>query len=237
MPYPVDRGVVVIREWNSVDPLTGRSTGKGQYMDPQLVLPRSSGYVYDRTTGYRDCVVGNIRGCLRTINFFASEDGSVNQRGLLDVTQSPNAGLACYEGATGGACTSANSIAETMLYRRRDQATGIYRYFLVRSDWSNQVANDLLDHPSVGNKIRIAWRDIVGLHYEELVPTEATLRSSSECHRYWHVFDQDARTGAVTIRNRIMCNPGTPGASSEFTSLVDDNGQSTGLNALLTYWE
>ncbi len=237
MPYPGDRGVVVLREWNSLDPVTGLSTGKGQYMDPQLLLPRSSGYTYNRTTGYAGCVVGNTPGCMRTINFFASGDGAVNQRGALNMTRLPNAGLACDEGQGRNTCSSLGSTVETIMYRRRDQATGLYRYFLVRSDWSNPVQDDYLDHPSVGNKIRIAWRDITGLHYQELIPSTATLRSSPACSRYWHVFDQDAQTGALTIRNRIMCNPGVAGASADFTELRDDNNISAGINSLLTQTE
>lgn len=243
MPRPGTGETIVIREWNNQaqgmrgawNHILSRYTGyTGQAIDPQLVLPRALGY--KTVTGGRKetCVVGT-EGCERIINW--------NRRlGSLDLTGVPYAGLACFEGTADNTCSTFDSTAETIMYRRAVPVAGTYRYFLVDFQTVNRGAGGGSDDTADGNfsteglknLVRIAWRDSDGMeHYQEVVPSTAYSEGNGSCQKYWYVFDQDVLTGNVSIVNKMMCNADTSGVSTGVTQFVDDDRATRNIDAVL----
>ncbi len=251
MPRPGTAETFVIREW------TPTSAHPGQLIDPQLLVPQGMGFTFASGV-YTRCVPTNTT-CMRTINWEQDwqprASSRLDRRGSLNIAQAPNAGLACYEAGTDGTstCASSQALAETILYKRVNPVTGgVYRYFLVDfipADFTpptnptsgDQAAfrnpertNSSLDTRELQTKVRVAWRDQEGLeNYREFDPLTATRSEHGDCRKYWHVFDQDAVTGAISEVNRFMCNPQGADGLNDFNSIAE-NPVRVPINQILT---
>ncbi len=221
-PRPGDGETIILRDWNALR--SGRYYG--QMINSQLLLPRAMGYVGVAGGGFTRCAYGTD-GCMRTIE----GDGRL---GSTDLSRAPNASLTCYNGDGGGSCTSLQNIAETIQYRRTSPVPGgTYRFFLVDYHSLADGGDGAIDTPALNNKIRILWRDASGIEqYREVVANAQTSRASENCKKYWHVFDQDAVTGNLTIVNRLMCTASIDFSPDPSFSMIADDGE-TALRTLV----
>lgn len=243
-PLPGEKETIVIREWNNT--IRGRNGYVGQLIDPQLVLPLQMGYTPATPSApSRRC--STEAGCEHNIMW----DRHI---GSLNMSVPPSAGLACFSSqnasATGG-CTSdpasaASAIAETIMYKRLNAiAGGKYRYFLVDFVLRDAATDGSLDTAELKNVVRIAWRDAQGVqNYQEVspagreVPGGQTDGDDGACRKYWHVFDQDAVTGRITIVNRFMCNyVGNEARPRQYTQITNDAGTAVNVDGFLQSYQ
>lgn len=189
---------LVVHTWNG----TFSSHG-GSYIDAHLVVPRVQNF---RRTGpgpsatlqgddtYVICSLGDA-SCQRVINYAGSQ-------GNYNMNLPPHANLFCFD--TTGTNDSCNSFAvapQTMKFKRGTWAnTDRYSYYLV--DYSpSRPSYQYFD--ATQSSVRI-------ITFDRVYTVDAPVLSAPPCTpssgnpngqgKYWLVFQQDAFTGAVTIR-------------------------------------
>lgn len=216
-PRPGDGETIVMREWNALR--GGRYVG--QMINSQLLLPKQMSYLPAAGGTFTRCVSGTP-GCNRSIKFDGYE-------GTADLSRIPNARLNCFTADGGTSCTGPMLISETLQYRRASPVSGsVFRYFLVDFYSVEDGGDGAINSPELANKVRVLWRDANGVdQYREIAAANA-LQASSDCKKYWHVFDQDAVTGNLTVVNRLMCINAAEFSSDRAFSTIADDGD-TGL--------
>lgn len=205
MPHVGDNETLVVRQWDNGP---GSTNDRGQFMDPQLVLPRLMGYTTVNPASRCEVpMTGANDSCQRSINWSSADatgvPGTIDRRGNRNLSIAPHARLYCYQADGTSNCTGEESEVESVFYRRTDPTDGTYRYFLVDGRWSD---GERIQDQGLRNLIRVLWRDESGREqYAEFTPPPITPETTA-CGVYWYAFDQDPRSGQIRPVNRMMCN-------------------------------